>query len=188
MEKEKLITLIEMLEHEIEELSVLSKVGHRVISAFYLVDHIKHAVCDEEPIDLEKVRAQLELFEKVKKKSEKEFIKDIQKTDDETLEQAFKLALDTISQIGNDDESINKDDFHQLKEYHMFLLKNGLVGKAIQTVEYNGYCAEQFQNFKVLFTKDNGEMAFCNYYKKATKQELKKLIDDVKSGKISSKV
>lgn len=189
MEKEKFITLIEMLEREIEEVSNLPGVGHRVVSAIYLINYIKSAVRNEEPIDLEELRAKLETFEKIKKKSEKDIITEIQNADAKTLDElAFLAAADTVFKNANDDEQINKEEFNQPKEYHMFLLKNGLVGKPIQTVEYNGYYAEQFQNFKILFSKDNGESVFCNYFKKATKQELKKLIDDIKAGKTKSKV
>ena len=190
MEKEKLITLIEMLEHEIESIITLPKVGHRALGAVYLIEHIKSALCDKVKIDLEEISAQLEFLEKAKKKSEKELIKEIQNTDEDKLnDMALAWTLDTVLHSQNrNDEQIDKEGFHYLKEYHLFLLKNGLIGKPIQTIEYEGYHAQQFSNFNILFSKENGESMFCNYYKKANKQDLKRLIDDIKLGKIKTKV
>lgn len=182
-----------MLEREIDELSNLPKVGHRAISAFALIDYIKRAVLEEKPIDLEKMRLHLEDCKKIKKKSEKDIerdiLKQIESMDSDTLnEMAFIVALEAISQNENDNEPINKEDFNHLMEYELFLMKNGLIGKPIQTVEYNGYYAQQFPNFKILFLKNNEKAVLGNCYKKATKQELKKSIDDIIAGKIGSRV
>ena len=73
-------------------------------------------------------------------------------------------------------------DLIKLQNY-LFLLKNGLIGKPIQMVEYNGYRAEQFSNLNILFKNDNGESMCCKYYRKTTKEDLKRLIDDIKSKK-----
>ena len=162
MEKEKLITLIEMLEHEIESIVALPKVGHRALGVICLIEHIKSAVCDKEKIDLEKIRAQLEFLETTKKKSEKELIKEIQNADEDKLNDiALAWTLDTISHSQNrNNEQIDEKDFHHLKEYHLFLLKHGLIGKPIQTIEYEGYSAQQFSNFNILFSKSSKSNCF----------------------------
>lgn len=183
MDKEKIITIIEMLECEIEEISDIPKVFSKIMSASYLLDKLKDAVYNETQIDLDEIFTMIDCIKHIK--SEKNLIKVIQNMDVKTLDKIADFrAKQNVLQSKENDEEICEEDFKQLKEFHLFLLKNGLFGKPIKIVEYNGYSAEQFQNFKVLFTKENGEMVICNYYKKATKQELEKLIDDIKSRKI----
>lgn len=189
-ENKKLITLIEMLEREINEISNFPKVGHRAISAAYLVNKIEWAVRDKKPIDLEEIDTTLKDLDIIKNKSEKEVIEIIQNMGEEDLKEiAFIKALSSILESQSDDKEINAEEVAKLAEFEQFMIKNGLIGNPIKTIKHNGCHAYQFQNYKIVIIKDDMEAnsVVCDYFKKATKLELIQLIEQYEREVVSCK-
>ncbi len=187
MEKDKLLKLIELLECEVEEICDIPKVGHRASVAFCLIKHIKDVIQNEKEIDLEKVLDELAFFSVLKEMDDKEInkikddtIKDLKDNDLDRM--ATKLVEKIILHDRTVDELPTQEEFDAMKKYYKYLIKNGLIGQPIQTVEYKGYHATQHSNFKIHLSDGKDKEYYCTYHKKATKQELKNLIDRLISG------